>query len=165
MKTRIIALFGMLLVSLSATGQEWIGKQFTMDTIVNTKCLHQPKNLNLLKSRIQGNAFYFVEQQSYQYKENGYNAVIHKLSLDNYEQTEIMLPLPESLRKPEHNIRNLWIYDFCFDGEYLLVTTQEALILYKQINNQNYQEVSVIRHRNMYMGYLHQNKIHLTTLI
>jgi hypothetical protein len=160
MKTRIIVLLSMLLVSLSAIGQEWIGKQFTLDTIVNTQCLHQPKNLNLLKSRIQGNAFYFVEQQGYQYKENGYNAVIHKLSLDNYEQTEIMLPIPESLKKPEHNIRNLWIYDFCFDGDYLLVTTQETLILYKQINNQNYQVVSTFSHHNLYMGYLHQNKIH-----
>lgn len=161
MKTRVIIAFAsVILVSLVATGQEWIGKQFKLDTMVNMQCKHQPKNLNLLKSRIQDNSFYFVEQQSYQYKENGHQAVIYKLSLENYEQAEIMLPVPESLRKPEHNIRNLWIYDFCFEGEYLLVTTQEALILYKQINNQNYQEVSVIRHRNMYMGYLHQNKIH-----
>lgn len=160
MKTRIIVIASMILVSLGATGQEWIGNQFKLDTMVNLQCTHQPKNLNLLKSRIQDNAFYFVEQQSYQYRENGYQAVIHKLSLDNYEQTEITLPVPENLRKPEHNIRNLWIYDFCFEGDYLLVTTQEALILYKQINNQNYQVVSTFRHHNLYMGYLHQNKIH-----
>ena len=160
MKTRIIVIASMILVSLGATGQEWIGNQFKLDTMVNLQCMHQPKNLNLLKSRIQDNAFYFVEQQSYQYKENGHQAVIHKLSLDNYEQTEITLPVPENLRKPEHNIRNLWIYDFCFEGDYLLVTTQEALILYKQINNQNYQVVSAFRHHNLYMGYLHQNKIH-----
>ena len=160
MKTRIIVVVSIILVSFGATGQEWIGKQFELDTIVNMQSIHQPKNLNLLKSRIQDNSFYFVEQQGYQYKENGYQAVIHKLSLDNYEQAEIMLPIPECLRKPEHTIRNLWIYDFWFEGEYLLVTTQEALILYKQINNQNYQAVSVIRHQNLYMGYLHQNKIH-----
>ncbi len=160
MKTRIIAIASLILATLGATGQEWIGKQFMLDTLVNMQCNQQPRNLNLLKSRMQDNAFYFVEQQGFQYKENGYQAVIHKLPMDNYEQTEIMLPLPESLRKPEHNIRNLWIYDFCFDGEYLLVTTQEALILYKQINNQNYQVVSITRHHNLFMGYIHQNRLY-----
>ena len=159
MKTRIFVIVSLILASLGATGQEWIGEQFTLDSIVDMQCTHQPKNLNLLKSRIQNNAFFFVEQQGYQYKENGYQAVIHKLSLDNYEQTEIMLPLPESLKKPEHNIRNLWIYDFCFDGDYLLVTTQEALILYKQINNQNYQVVATYRHHNLFVGYIHQGKL------
>lgn len=159
MKTRIFVIASLILASLGATGQEWIGKQFKLDTMVNMQCTHQPKNLNLLKSRIQDNAFYFVEQQGYQYKENGYQAVIHKLSLDNYKQTEIMLPLPECLKKSEHNIRNLWIYDFCFDGDYLLVTTQEELILYKQINNQNYQVVATYRHHNLFVGYLHQGKL------
>ena len=160
MKTRIIVITSLILASLGATGQEWIGKQFTLDTLVNLQSTHQPKNLNQLKSRIQDNAFYFVEQQGYQYKENGYKAVIHKLSLDNYEQTEIMLPLPECLKKPEHNIRNLWIYDFCFDGDNLLVTTQEELILYKQINSQNYQVVATSRHHNLFMGYLHQETLY-----
>ena len=159
MKTRIIVIASLILASLGATGQEWIGKRFTLDTMVNMQYTHRPRNLNLLKSRVQDNAFYFVEQQSYQYKDNGYQAVIYKLSLDNYEQTEIMLPVPESLKKPEHNIRNLWIYDFCFDGEYLLVTTQEALILYKLINNQNYQVVATYRHHNLFVGYLHQGKL------
>lgn len=159
MRTRIIVIASLVLASLGATGQEWIGKRFTLDTMVNMQYTHQPKNINLLKSRIQDNAFYFVEQQGYQYKENDYQAVIYKLSLDNYEQTEITLPVPENLKKPEHNIRNLWIYDFCFDGEYLLVTTQEALILYKQINNQNYQVVTTYRHHNLFVGYLHQGKL------
>ena len=160
MKTRIIILCSFLWVSCSVTGQEWIGRQFMLDTIVDLQCAHQPKNLNLLKSRVQNNAFYFVEQQGYQYKDNDYQAVIHKLSLDNYDQTEIILPLPGRLRKSEFNVRNLWIYDFCFDGDYLLVTTQEALILYKLINNQNYQVESTYSHHNLYMGYLHQNSIH-----
>ena len=159
MKTHIIVIASLMLASLGATGQEWIGNRFSLDTMVNMQCTHLPKNLNLLKSRIQDNAFYFVEQQGYQYKDNGYQAVIYKLSLDNYEQTEIMLPVPESLKKSELNIRDLWIYDFCFDEEYLLVTTQEALILYKQINNQNYQVVATYRHHNLFVGYLHQGKI------
>ena len=124
MKTHIFVIASLILASLSTSGQEWIGKQFTLDTMVNMQCTHHPKNINLLKSRIQDNSFYFVEQQSYQYKDNGYQAIIHKLTLDNYEQTEIMLPLPESLKKPEHNIRNLWINDFCFDGDDLLVTME-----------------------------------------
>lgn len=160
MKTHIFVIASLILASLSASGQEWIGKQFTLDTMVNMQCTHHPKNINLLKSRIQDNSFYFVEQQSYQYKDNGYQAIIHKLTLDNYEQTEIMLPLPESLKKPEHNIRNLWINDFCFDGDDLLVTTQEVLILYRKINNQNYQVVSTFHHQNLYMGYLYQNKLY-----
>ena len=160
MKTRIFILLGLLWVSCSLTGQEWIGRQFALDTVVDLQCPHLPKNTNLLKSRIQDNAFYFVEQQGYQYKDNDYQAVIHKLSLDNYDQSEIILPLPGKLRKPEHHIRGLWIYDFCFDGDYLLVTTQEELILYKQINNQTYQVESTFSHHNLYMGYLHQNKIH-----
>ena len=160
MKTRIITLLSLLWVSCGLTGQEWIGRQFTLDTVVSLQCSHLPRNTNLLKSRIQDNAFYFVEQQGYQYKENDYQAVIHKLSLDNYDQTEITLPLPGKLRKSEHRIRNLWIYDFCFDGDYLLVTTQEELILYKRINNQNYHVESTFSHHNLYMGYLHQNKLH-----
>ena len=53
MKTRIIVFVSMALAYLAATGQEWIGKQFALDTIVSMHCNHSPKNLNLLKSRIQ----------------------------------------------------------------------------------------------------------------
>ncbi len=159
-KSRILILASILLATICANGQEWIGHRFTLDTIVRMQCTKEPENLNLVKCDIQDNTFYFVEQQSFQQKENDFHAVIHALRLDNYEQTEILLPLPQGARNKEHYARSLWIYDFCFDGDYLLVTTQEELILYKRIQDQNYEVVSNYRHQNLFMGYLHQNKIH-----
>ena len=159
MKTRVIILFGVLLATLGCDGQEWIGNRFSLDTIVNLHGAHSPENTNLIKCTMHGNTFCFVEQQGFQYKENGYKAVIHMLSTDNYSQTEIMLPLPECGHNKERYAKSLWIYDFCFDGDYLLVTTQDELILYKRINNQNYQVESIYRHHNLFMGYLHHNKI------
>lgn len=160
MKSRIIILASLLLTTVCANGQEWIGHRFTLDTIVRMQWTKEPANLNLIKCDIQDNTFYFVEQQSFQQKENDYHAVIHALRLDDYEQTEILLPLPQGARNKEHYARSLWIYDFCFDGDYLLVTTQEELILYKRIQNRNYEVVSSYRHQNLCMGYLYQNKIH-----
>ena len=160
MKTRIVIIVSVCLSFLRAAGQEWVGNLFTLDTIVELRSAHVLENLNLIKCKMQGNTFYFVEQQGFQSKENGYQAVIHSLSTDNYEQTEIVLPLPENVRNKERYARSLWIYDFSFDGDYLLVTTQEELILYQRIINQNYRVRSVYRHQNLYMGYLHRNKIH-----
>jgi len=160
MKSRIILFAGILLANLCTNGQEWIGHRFTLDTIVRMQCRNVPKYLNHIKCDLQDNTFYFVEQESFQQKENDFHAVIYALRLDDYEQTEILLPMPQSARNKERYAQSLWIYDFCFDGDYLLVTTQEELILYKRIQNQNYEVVSTYRHRNLYMGYLHQNKIH-----
>ena len=160
MKTRIVIVISVCLSFLKATGQEWVGNLFRLDTIVEVKGACVPTSLNLIKCKMQEGTFCFVEQQGYQSKENGYQAVIHTLSTDNYEQTEIMLPLPENVRNKERYARNLWIYDFCFDGDYLLVTTQEELILYQRIINQNYRVKSVYRHQNLYMAYLYRNKIH-----
>jgi hypothetical protein len=161
MKTRIVIIVSACLSFLRAAGQEWVGNLFTLDTIVEMKSVYAPENLNLIKCKMQGNTFYFVEQQGFQSKSNSYQAVIHALSTDNYEQTEIVLPLPENVRNKERYARSLWIYDFSFDGDYLLVTTQEELILYQRIINQNYRVRSVYRHQNLYMGFLHRNKIHI----
>lgn len=160
MKTRIIILAGILLTGLHAAGQDWIGQRFSLDTIVGVQYTHEPKNLNLVKCNLQDNTFYFVEQQGFQQKDNDYQAVIHAIRLDNYEQTEILLPLPPGVHHREHYAKSLWIYDFSFDGDFLLVTTQNELILYKRIHNQNYEVVSTHRHRNLFMGYLHQKSIH-----
>ncbi len=141
-------------------GQEWIGNRFTLDTIVDLHGAHLPENNNLIKCKMQGDTFFFFEQQGYRHKDNGYQAVIHTLSVDNYDQTEIMLPLPECGPNKERYANSLWIFDVCFEDDYLLVTTQEVLILYKRINNQNYQVESTYRHQNLFMGYLHQKSIH-----
>lgn len=160
MKSRIILLAGILLSNFCTNGQEWIGHRFTLDTIVRMQYSNAPANLNHIKCDIQDNTFYFIEQQAFQQKENDFYAVIYALRLDDYEQTEILLPLPQNVRNKERYARNLWIYDFCIEDDYLLLTTQEELILYKRIHNQNYQVVSTFRHQNLYMGYIYQNSIH-----
>jgi len=160
MKTRIIILVSAVLTALSAGGQEWIGDQFTLDTIVGFRGAHTPDVQNVLQCRMTDGTFYFVEQQAFLHKENGYQAVIHTLSTDDYEQTEIVLPMPENGRNKERYASELWIYDFCIDGDYILLTTQDELILYKQIQNQNYRLEATYRHPNLFMGYLYQNKIH-----
>lgn len=160
MKTRIIIICSVLLATMRCGGQEWIGNRFTLDTIVDLHGAHLPENNNLIKCKMQGDTFFFFEQQGYRHKDNGYQAVIHTLSVDNYDQTEIMLPLPECGPNKERYANSLWIFDVCFEDDYLLVTTQEELILYKRINNQNYQVESTYRHQNLFMGYLHQKSIH-----
>ena len=105
------------------------------------------------------NTFSYVERQCFQNRTNGYQASIQALSTDNDEQTEIFLPLPDNGRKKERYARSQWVNDFCFDDDYLLVTTQKKLINYKRIHNQNYQVVSTYRHHNLCMGNLHRNKI------
>jgi hypothetical protein len=159
MKTRIIILVSAVLTSLGVCGQDWIGNHFTLDTIVEFQGAHAPGNLNLIQCRMFDGTFYFVEQQGFQYKENGHQAVIHTLSTDNYEQSEIVLPLPESDRNKERYAHSLWIYDFSFDGDHILLTTQDELILYKQIHNQIYQVESSYRHPNLFMGYIHRDKV------
>lgn len=159
MKTRIITIVATVLSSLNATAQDWVGNLFALDTIVGFQGIHTPKNLNLVKCRMENHTFYFVEQQGFQYGENNYNAVIHALSTDDYSQTEIVLPLPENDRKKERYARNLWIYDFCLKGDYLLLTTQDELILYKKNQNQTYRVESTYSHPNLFMGYIHRNKI------
>ena len=159
MKTRIL-IVSVMLTSLSVSGQEWIGSQFTLDTVIGLHSEQLPEDPNHLLCRMYGNTFYFVEQQGFQHKENDHQAVIHALSTDDYEQTEIVLPLPEGGRNKERYARSLWICDFWLDGEYILLTTQEELILYKQTHSRTYRVESTYRHPNLFMGYLHQNKIH-----
>lgn len=160
MKTRIIIIFSVLLASLRCGGQEWIGNRFVLDTIVDLQTTHQNRNLNLIKCRMQGDTFFFFEQQGFQHKENDHQAVIHMLRTDNYTQTEITIPMPVCSQNKEQYANSLWIYDVCFESDKLLVTTQNELILYKRINNQNYQVESTYRHKNLFMGYLYQNSIH-----
>ena len=160
MKTRIIILCSVLSATLQCVGQEWIGNRFLLDTIVDLQNVLLNENLNLINCKMQGDTFFFFEQQGFQHKENGHRAVIHTLRTDNYAQTEITLPMPECNQNKERYANSLWIYDICFEGDYLLVTTQNELILYKRINNQNYQVVSTYRHQNLFMGYLHQNSIY-----
>ena len=160
MKTRIIILVSAVLTSLGVCGQEWIGNQFTLDTIVAFQGEHSPENLNLIRCGMTDGTFYFVEQQGFQNTGNSYQAVVHTLNTDLYEQSEIVLPMPEGARNKERYARSLWIYDFCLDGDYILLTTQDELILYKQIQNQTYRVEATYRHQNLFMGYLHQNSIH-----
>lgn len=159
MKTRIIILVSAVLTSSGVCGQDWIGNHFTLDTIVEFQGAHAPRNLNLIQCRMFDGTFYFVEQQGFQYKENGHQAVIHTLSTDNYEQSEIVLPLPKNGRNKERYAQSLWIYDFSLDGDHILLTTQDELILYKQIHNQIYRVESTYRHPNLFMGYLYRNKV------
>lgn len=160
MKTLIIIICSVLLATLQCDGQEWIGNRFHLDTIVDLQSAPFAEDLNLIKCIMQGDTFFFFEQQGFQHKENGHQAVIHTLRTDNYAQTEIKLPIPEGKQNKERYANSLWIYDICFEGDYLLVTTQNELILYKRINNQNYQVESTYRHQNLFMGYLHQNSIY-----
>lgn len=160
MKTRGIIIVGAFLTALGATGQEWIGNRFTLDTIVDVMGAHTPANTEAFQCFMQDNSFYFVERQGYQDRGNGYCAIVHAVSMDDYSQTEITLPLPECGRNKERYARSLWIYDLCLHGDSLLVTTQDELILYKRINNQNYRVENRLRHRNLFMGYIHQNSIH-----
>ena len=160
MKTRIIILVSIALTSLSVCGQEWIGNQFTLDTIVAFQGVHTPGNQNLILCRMIDRTFYFVEQQGFQNMGNSYQAVVHTLSKDHYEQSEIVLPMPDGVRNKERYARSLWIYDFCLDGDHILLTTQEELILYKQIQNRTYRVEATYRHPNLFMGYLHENRIH-----
>ena len=159
MKTPVTIMIGALLVSLSATAQQWVGNLFALDTIVEFQGKHMPKNPNLIKCRMEENTFYFIEQQGFQDKDNHYQAVIHAFSTDDYGQAEIVLPLPDNKRNKELQARNLWIYDFSFDGDYLLLTTQDELILYKRNHSQNYLVESTYPHPNLFMGYLNQGKI------
>ncbi len=160
MKTRVIIFASVVLMSFDATGQEWIGNRFTLDTIVALGGSRIPDNPRLTKCVMHNKTFYFVEQQGFQDKDNGYNAIVHALSTDDYSQTEIMLPLPECGRNRDRYAQSLWIYDLSFDDDRLLVTTQDELILYKRIDNQNYQVENRYHHHNLFMGYLHQNSIH-----
>ena len=160
MKTRIIILVSVMLTSRSVYGQEWIGSQFTLDTVVEFNGVHLPENLNLIRCGMAHGTFYFVEQQGFQNTGDGYMAVVHTLSTDYYEQSEIELPMPEGTRNKERYARSLWILDFCLDSDHILLTTQDELILYKQIQNQSYCVEATYRHPNLFMGYLHNNKIH-----
>lgn len=160
MKTRVIAIAGVLMTFLSCFAQEWIGSRFSLDTIIVFRSESMPQNTNQIKYGITGNKFFFVEQQGFRQKGNSYYAVIHTLSMDDYEQADIFLPLPGNNRNNERYARGLWIFDVCFEGDRVLLTTQDELILYERIQNQNYRVTSTYHHRNLFLGYLHQDKIY-----
>jgi hypothetical protein len=159
MKTHIFIIVSVALLSLKASGQEWIGNLFSLDTVVVFQSGHTPQNLNLILCLMEGNTFYFAERQGFQDKNNGYQAVIHALSTEDYEQTDILLPLPDNGQSRDRHARGLWIYDFCFNGDHLLLTTQDELILYKRIHSQTFRVERTYRHHNLFMGFLHQNRI------
>ena len=131
MKARVTFIVSVVLLCLKVSGQDWIGDQFTLDTIVPFHGVRTPENLNLIQCRMIDGTFYFVERQGFQNKENGYQAVVHTFSTENYEQSEIELPMPGKSRDKERKALSLWIYDFDIEGDYILLTTQEELILYK----------------------------------
>ena len=94
MKARVTFIVSVVLLCLKVSGQDWIGDQFTLDTIVPFHGVRTPENLNLIQCRMIDGTFYFVERQGFQNKENGYQAVVHTFSTENYEQSEIELPIP-----------------------------------------------------------------------
>ena len=95
MKARVTFIVSVVLLCLKVSGQDWIGDQFTLDTIVPFHGVRTPENLNLIQCRMIDGTFYFVERQGFQNKENGYQAVVHTFSTENYEQSEIEQTNPE----------------------------------------------------------------------
>lgn len=144
-----------------ANGQEWIGKRYILDTIVPIRFGTAPMSMDMTKCIIHNDRFYFIEQQSFQNKGNSQNAVIYSISLKDFSQSEIQVPNPYSGRKVSGKQTELWIYDFCFSGEYLLVTTQECLLSYAKVNDSCYEYKSTIGdHKNLCMGYINDGKVH-----
>lgn len=159
MKRKIIIVAFVMLPTLILSAQPWIGARFKLDTIVEFKSGYYPQNLNLVKTKVYDSTFYFVEQLAHS-GDKSYSVIIHGISLSDYLQKEIEIKIPYETKKHEKRSRDLWIYDFDFSGEYLLITTQNELFLYKKSNDQSYALQSRHKHKNLYMSYYYDGSIY-----
>ncbi len=129
---------------------------FTLDTTILLSAIDKPLNMNHTQCRIYNNNFYFLEKQGFQYeKGNNRFAVIYSISLSDYAQEEIKIPYPSRINENKKRVNSdLWIYDFDFYEDLLLVTTQENIVIYKKTEDSRYEIISIDEnHKNLFTAY------------
>lgn len=167
MKSRVFSVVMMVLSFVAAPCQEWIGNAFSLDTIVPLAAVNMPRNMNLVKCRIVDSCFYFVEQQGFQYDRGKDRfAVIYAISLKDHVQREIVVPAPQKNGSARGSKRisdgDLWIYDFDFYENLLIVTTQEEILVYRKEDSSGYQLVfSDCCHKNLHTSYIEGDRLHI----
>lgn len=157
-----MAMFGAcLLWTIAAFGQSWIGSSFNLDTSIVLQHTFQDQNLSRLKSCVHDEVFYCIEMDAFHHKESGYNAVLHALSLRDYAQADIPLPFPSTKERKEQLATKLWIYDLSFDKDFLVLSAQDLLLLYRRKNDSTFSFEAMHAHPNSKTAYLHEGYLYI----
>ncbi len=147
----------------SCFGQEWMGSQFALDTVVEMKGNYDGYNVNKLVCCICDGVFYFTEMQAFQHSQNGHVATIHALSLKDYAQSELTFSLPQSFPKKYEVENSFWVYDFRIYEDRAVISVQDYILLYRRNGGSMFQFDTMV-HRPVSMAvFLKDNKLHYFT--
>ena len=157
-----MGMFGACLFwTVAAFGQSWTGSLFNLDTSIVLRHTFQGQNPSRLKSCVHDNTFYFIEMDAFQHKESGHNAVLHALSLRDYAQADITLPFPATKDRKEQLASKLWIYDLSFDKDFMVLSAQDHLLLYRRKDDSTFTFEAMHSHPNSKAAYLHNGHLYI----
>ncbi|MCQ2283625.1 MAG: hypothetical protein MJZ57_01845 [Bacteroidales bacterium] len=161
MKTNAyITLAILLLTSLLANGQSWIGSQFDLDTTIRIDETNIPENLSLLKCNVCEGSFYYIDAKAFQDKSKGYQALLYAVSLNDYMQTVFTLSLPHSSLDAENLVRTFWITDFWITGDTLTISVQDNVLIYHKNEINQFEYDTLYAHPNIKNNYMHLGELY-----
>lgn len=144
----------------SSFGQCWIGGQFNLDTSI----VLSPSNLDLSMSNLRycicDGVFYYTDIKGFQGRDKGCPASIYSVSLYDYSQSEISLPLPTGLSKKDFPFNTFWINDFDIRDKHVAISVQDHILLYHQNDNLEYEFDTMFDHPNVKATYLHEDALY-----
>lgn len=154
MRPRDILTAAALLLTNMLYAQEWIGNLWTLDTSIVLDAGSQGLDFSHLKYSICQGSFYYAEADAYQKSGKTFSATIHALSLSDYSQSSLTLPLPEELSKSSI-VQQFWINDLDFQNNRAAVSVQDRILLYHKDETDIWQYDTLIEHPNVKDVYFH----------
>lgn len=158
MKPRVILTAAVLLLAYYLQAQDWIGNIWALDTSIALNPELQDLDFTHIKSKVCQGEFYYVESNSFQKSGKAFCASIHSLSLYNYNQTTVTLPLPEELRKTSI-VQGFWINDLDFRDGQAAISVQDKILLYHKNRDGSWSYDTLIEHPNIKIVYLHNGSL------
>lgn len=158
MKPRVILTAAVLLLACYLQAQDWIGSIWTLDTSITLKPELQDLDFSHIKHKVCQGEFYYVESTAFQKSGKAFTASIQRLSLYDYNQTTVSLPLPEELKK-NSIVQSFWINDFDFQGDQAAISVQDLILLYHKSENGSWTYDTLIEHPNVKVVYFRNGNL------
>lgn len=98
--------------------------------------------------------------QAFQNKATGFAATIHALSLSDYRQFEITLPLPGATRKKDFFASTCWINDINIYKDKAVLSLQDRIVLYKKEGTDHFVYDTMYEHRQAITTYLYKGELY-----
>lgn len=141
-------------------GQEWVGSQFTLDTSIVLQAQGTDIELAKLTYSVNEGLFYYADMKTFQNSSNSSHAVIHTVSMYDYSQRDILLPMPTKKDLKERQLFTFWLNDFHFNGEYAALSTQNHILIYKKIDDMQYVYDTIYDHPYVKATYIYEDNLY-----